>query len=70
MSERNVSGTIGFAIGVLFLGDVVLAGGHLLFHPAVSIVFGYGLEGTFWGCQTEWVTVDEGSFCRDELNNF
>ncbi len=61
----NVKSILGAIIGTIFILDMALAGGHLLFAPAVNLIVDQSLEGTFWQCE-HWVVMDEGQFCGDE----
>lgn len=52
-------------IGIFFVLDVALAGGHLIVKPAINMIIFQSLDGTFWKCK-DWVIMDEGQFCGDE----
>lgn len=51
--------------GIIFVIDMALAGGHIFFKRAISLIFYQSLDGTIWKCQN-WVVMDEGQFCHDE----
>ena len=51
---------------LLFVLDGALASGTFLVEPLMAIVYGDGWETTYYGCPTEWIVMDEGSFCDDQ----
>ncbi len=55
---------LGF-VSVLGVFDLIFLKGTFIIMPAWMLILGYGLETTYWGCETEWVTVEEGSYCSD-----
>lgn len=62
---ENMKSILGAIIGIIFVLDMALAGGHLLFRPAINLILFQSLEGTLWQCE-HWVVMDEGQFCSDE----
>lgn len=45
--------------------DGALLGGTFLVDPLIITLAGGDWESTYYGCPTEWVVVDEGSYCDD-----
>jgi hypothetical protein len=62
---ENAKAILGAFIGIIFLLDVILAGGNFLIGPALNLIFYQNLDGTFWQCE-HWIVMDEGQFCGDE----
>lgn len=52
-------------LALFFVLDIALMGGTFLVDPAITLMTGGDWEGTYYGCQTQWVVVDDGSFCKD-----
>lgn len=51
-------------VGVLAFLDGALMQGNFLVMPALSLIGLFPYESTYWGCEGEWVVVDEGSWCE------
>lgn len=51
-------------VGILAFLDGALMQGTFLVMPALSLIGVVSFESTYWGCEGEWVVVDEGSWCE------
>lgn len=52
-------------VGILAFLDGALMQGTFLVMPALSLIGFFPYESTYWGCEGEWVTVDEGAWCEN-----
>jgi len=50
-------------LGVSFFIDGALLDGSFLVFPVITVLTGGDWDSTYYGCPTEWITVEEGSYC-------